>query len=125
MKRKVQLVVCDDEGHEATSTAVVVLEKACQRLEHPGVTLPEATPSLTALQQRLVAQQTAALVAARAPWAHWGKTLGITGCHTRTFRPLFGTITLASPRLIGAEPIPAPLPQTRRFPARRRHPRSV
>jgi len=33
MKIKVQLVVCDDEGHEETLTDVVVLEKACQQIE--------------------------------------------------------------------------------------------
>jgi hypothetical protein len=52
MKIRVQLVVCDDDGHEETFTDVAVLEKACQRIEHLGLTLPEAKQILAALQQR-------------------------------------------------------------------------
>jgi hypothetical protein len=99
MKIRVQLVVCDDDGHEETFTDVVVLEKACQRVEHLGLTLGEAKQTLTALQQRLVEHQTGAFVAAQAQCDHCGKALGIKGSHTRTFRTLFGTITLTSPRL--------------------------
>jgi hypothetical protein len=99
MKIKIQLVVCDGDGHEATFTDVAVLEKACQRIEHLGLTLPEAKQLLAALQQRLVEQQTAAFVAARSQCEYCGKSLGIKGYHTRTFRTLFGTVTLTSPRL--------------------------
>jgi hypothetical protein len=99
MKIRVQLVVCDDDGHEETFTDVAVLEKACQRIDHLGLTLPEAKQILAALQQRLVAQQTLAFVAARSQCQHCGKSLGIKGYHTRTFRTLFGTVTLTSPRL--------------------------
>jgi hypothetical protein len=99
MKITVQLVVCDDDGHEETFTDVVVLEKACQRVEHLGLTLAEAKQTLTALQQRLVEQQTGAFVAAQAQCDHCGKLLGIKAYHTRTFRTLFGTVTLTSPRL--------------------------
>jgi hypothetical protein len=42
MKRRVHLVVCDDDGHEATCADVAVFEKACQHIEHLGLTLPEA-----------------------------------------------------------------------------------
>ena len=53
MKVKVQLVVCDDEGHEETVTDVVVLEKACQRIEEVGLTLAEAkAPDFSALCSR-------------------------------------------------------------------------
>ena len=86
MKITVQLVVCDDDGHEATFTDVVVLEKACQRVEHLGLTLAEAKQTLTALQQRLVEQQTGAFVATQTQCDHCGKALGIKGYHTRTFR---------------------------------------
>src|SRR5262245_4445353 len=99
MKIKVQLVVCDDDGHEETFTDVVVLEKTCQRIEHLGLTLMEAKQILTVLQQRLVEQQASAFVAARSQCEHCGTRLGIKGSHTRTFRTLFGTITLTSPRL--------------------------
>jgi hypothetical protein len=45
MKLKVQLVVCDNEGHEDTCTDVVVLENACRRGEN-GVSFsyPSRTP---------------------------------------------------------------------------------
>jgi hypothetical protein len=99
MKLKVQLVVCDDEGHEETFTDAVIVEKACQHIEHLGLTLTEAKQILTTLQQHLVAQQTAAFVAAHAQCDHCGKALGIKGYHTRTFHTLFGTVTLTSPRL--------------------------
>ena len=93
MKITVQLVVCDDDGHEETFTDVVVLEKACQRIEHLGLTLTEAKQTLTVLQQCLVEQQSAAFVAAHSQCEHCGKSLGIKGYHTRTFRTLFGTVT--------------------------------
>jgi hypothetical protein len=99
MKIRVQLVVCDDDGHDATSTDVAVLEKACQRIEHLGLTLPEAKQILAALQQRLVDQQTSAFVVAHAQCEHCGTALRIKGYHPRTFRTLFGTVTLTSPRL--------------------------
>jgi hypothetical protein len=99
MKIRVQLVVYDDDGHEATFADVAVLEKACQRIEHLGLTLAEAKQLLAALQQCLVDQQTSAFVATRSQCEPCGKPLGIKGYHTRTFRTLFGTVTITSPRL--------------------------
>jgi len=99
MKIRVQLVVCDNNGHEATFTDVAVLEKACQRIEHLGLTLSKAKQILAALQQRLVDQQTSAFVVAHAQCEHCGTALRIKGYHPRTFRTLFGTVTLTSPRL--------------------------
>jgi hypothetical protein len=86
MKIRVQLVVCDDDGHETTFIEVAVLEKACQRIEPLGLTLPEAKQILAALQQRLVDQQTSAFVAAHAQCDSCGKSLGIKGYQPRTFR---------------------------------------
>ena len=80
MTREGQLVVCNDEGHEATSTYVIGLETACQRLAHPGLMLPEATQLLAAPQVTTM-----------------GRRSGSQG-PTRTCT-LCGTITLASPRL--------------------------
>jgi hypothetical protein len=99
MKLKVQLVVCDDDGHEETFTDGVVLEQACQRIEHLGLTLTEAKQIRTALPQRLVERQTSAFVTARSQCDHGGQSLGIKGYHTRTFRTLFGTVTVTTPRL--------------------------
>ena len=74
MKLTVQFVVCDDDGHEETFTDVVVLEKACQRIAHLGLALAEAKQTLTALQKRLVEQQSAAFVAAHWQCEHCGKS---------------------------------------------------
>jgi hypothetical protein len=59
MKITVQLVVCEDDGHEETVTEVVILEKAYQRIEQVGLTLAEAKTLLTGLQQRTVERQIA------------------------------------------------------------------
>lgn len=99
MKVKVQLVVCDDDGREVTHTDVVVLEKACQRIEHLGLSLTEAKQLLKTLQQHLLEQQATAFVRGRACCQACGKALRPKGHHTLTFRTLFGTITLKSPRL--------------------------
>jgi hypothetical protein len=98
MKVKVQLVVCDDEGHEETVTEVVVLEKACQRIEQVGLTLAEAKTLLTALQQRIVEWQTTTFIQSQACCQTRGTALCTKGHHSFTFRTLFGTITLKSPR---------------------------
>lgn len=69
MKLKVQLVVCDDEGHEETFTDVVILEKDYERLAHLDLTLIDAKQILKSLQQHLVAQQATTFVATRSQWA--------------------------------------------------------
>ena len=99
MKLKVQLVICTDDGREEQGHEVAILEQDCQRLEHLGLTLAEAKQLLATLQQALVAQQAAAFVAAQAQCDDCGATLQSKGQHTRTFRTLFGTVTLPSPRL--------------------------
>jgi hypothetical protein len=99
MKVKMPLVRGDDEGHEATITDVGVLEKACQPIEQVGVTLAEAKTRLTALQQRMVERQVAALLAVPRHGQACGQVLRMKGHHARTFRTLVGTITCTSPRL--------------------------
>jgi hypothetical protein len=99
MRFKVQLVVCAEDDQEETGHEMMILDKVCQRIAHLGLTLAEAKQLLTALQQHLLEPQATALVAAHSQCAHCGKTLGIKGHHTRTFRTLFGTVTLTSPRL--------------------------
>jgi hypothetical protein len=99
MRFKVQLVVCAEDGQEDTVHEMMVLDKACQRIEHLGLTLAEAKQLLTTLQHHLVEQQASAFVEAHAQCADCGKALGIKGHDTRTLRTLFGTITLTSPRL--------------------------
>ena len=99
MKMTVQLVVCEDDGREETITDVVILEKTCQQLEQVGLTLAEAKTLLQRLQQHLVERQAAAFVATRTHCQACGALLSTKGHHALTFRTLFGTIRLTSPRL--------------------------
>ena len=99
MKMTVQLVVCEDDGREETITDVVILEKTCQQLEQVGLTLAEAKTLLQRLQQHLVEQQAAAFVATRMHCQACGALLSTKGHHALTFRTLFGTVRLTSPRL--------------------------
>ena len=99
MKIKVQLVLCAEDGREEQVQEIAMVEKPHQRIEHLGFTLAEAKAILKTLQQQLVEQQATAFVAAHAQCDSCGKSLGIKGYHTRTFRTLFGTISLTSPRL--------------------------
>ena len=99
MKIKVQLVLCTEDGCEEQVQEIAVVEKPHQRIEHLGFTLAEAKSILKTLQQQLVERQATAFVAAHAQCASCGKALGIKEYHTRTFRTLFGTVTLTSPRL--------------------------
>jgi alkyl sulfatase BDS1-like metallo-beta-lactamase superfamily hydrolase len=99
MKIKVQLVMCAEDGCEEQVQDIAVVEKPHQRIEHLGLTLAEAKAVLKRLQQHLVEQQATAFVAAHAQCDHCGTSLGIKEYHTRTFRTLFGTVTLTSPRL--------------------------
>jgi hypothetical protein len=99
MKMTVQRVVCEDDGHEETITDVVILEKTCQQLEQVGLTRAEAQTLLQRRQQHLVEQQAATLVAMRTHCQACGVRLSTKGHHTLTFRTLFGTIRLTSPRL--------------------------
>jgi len=91
--------MCADDGREDTVADVIVLQKDYQRLEHVGLTLAEAKQLLTTSQQRLLAQQVTAFLAARSRCDHCGTALQSKGQHTRTFRTLFGTFKLDSPRL--------------------------
>ena len=99
MKITIQLVVCDDDDHQETRTDVVVLEKACQRIEEVGLTLAEAKALLSALQQQIVERQAATFLAMCRHCQACGTPLRTKGQHTITLRTLFGTITLTSPRL--------------------------
>ena len=99
MKIKVQLVLCAEDGREEEVHEIAVVEKPHQRIEHLGFTLAEAKAILKTLQQHLVERQATAFVTAHAQCDHCGKALGIKEYHTRTFRTLFGTMPLTSPRL--------------------------
>ena len=119
MKMKVQLVVCAEDGREeARSQEIAVVEKACTNGSSIWASRwPKQRPLLKMLQQHLVEQQATAFVAAHAQCDHCGKSLGIKGYHTRTFRTLFGTVTLTSPRLYHCR---CRRPQDHHFPAAER-----
>jgi hypothetical protein len=99
MKLQVQLVVCTDDGHAEQVQKVAIPEKDYHRVEHLDLTLAEAKQLLHTLQHHLVTQQTSAFVIAHSQCDHCEATLQRKGQHTRTFRTLFGTVTLLSPRL--------------------------
>jgi hypothetical protein len=92
MKLKVQLVLCTEDGREEQMQEIAIFDKDCQQIAHLGLTLAEA-------KQHLVAHQAAVFVATHAQCDDCGATLQTKGQHTRTFRTLFGTVTLPSPRL--------------------------
>jgi hypothetical protein len=91
--------MCTDDGREETVTDVLTLTKDCQRIEHLGLALAEAKQLLTRIQQHLLAQQIDAFLAAHACCESCGSAFKVKGDQTRTFRTLFGTFTLSSPRL--------------------------
>jgi hypothetical protein len=99
MHCKIQLVKCSDDGREENVTDVITLNKDCQRIEHLGSTLAEAKQLLTTIQQHLLQQQVCTFLAEHSECDDCGAPLRIKGQHTRTFRTLFGTFKLSSPRL--------------------------
>jgi hypothetical protein len=99
MKLQVQLGVCTDDGHAEQVLEITVLEKDDPWVEPLGLALAEAKQLLHTRQHHLGTQQTSAYVIAHAQCDHCGATLQRQGQHTRTFRTLFGTVTLPSSRL--------------------------
>jgi hypothetical protein len=83
--------MCTDDGREETVTDVVTLKKDCQRIEHLGLTLAEAKQLLTAIQQRLLAQQVDVFLASHGHCTTCGTMLKVSGSHSRTFRTLFSS----------------------------------
>ena len=65
MRVTLQLVICGEDGREATVTDIVTLTKACKRIEHLGLTLKEAKQLLTTIQHHLLRHQVEAFLASR------------------------------------------------------------
>jgi len=99
MRVKLQLVMCSDDGRAETVTDLVTLQKDCQRIEQLGLTLKEAKQLLTTTQKRLLQHQVEAFLDGCSTCPDWGAPLKAKGSQTRSFRTLFGTFKLASPRL--------------------------
>ena len=98
MRVKLQLVLCDDDGHETTVTDVVTLQKDHRRLEHLGLALQEAKQLLNTIQKRLLQHQVDAFLDSCSFCPDCGAPLKVKGYHSRSFRTLFGTFKLSSPR---------------------------
>src|SRR6266853_45572 len=99
MRVKLQLVMCSDEDHEETVTDVMTLNKNSQRIEHLGLTLAEAKQRLSILQQHLLQQQIDMFLDTCSPCSDCGALLKVKAHASRSFRTLFGTCKLDSPRL--------------------------
>src|SRR5262250_3630295 len=98
MRVKLQLVLCSDEGQEETVTDVITLDKNHQRIEHLGLTLAEAKQLLSTLQQHLLQHQVETFLDRCATCADCGALLKVKAHASRSFRTLFGTYKLYSPR---------------------------
>ena len=99
MRVKLQLVLCSDEGQEETVTDVITLNKNSQRIEHLGLTLAEAKQLLSTLQRHLLQHQVDTFLAPCSTCPDCGALLKVKAHASRSFRTLFGTCTLDSPRL--------------------------
>lgn len=99
MRVKLQLVLCSDEGAEETVTDVITRDKNHRRIEPLGVTLAEATQLLSTLQRHLLQQQVDTFLDACTTCPDCGTSLKLKARAHRSFRPLFGTFKLFSPRL--------------------------
>src|SRR5499433_2317928 len=99
MRVKLQLVMCSDEGQEETVTDVITLDKNHRCIEHLGLTLEEAKQLLSTLQRHLLQHQVDAFLDTCFTCAACGALLKMKAHASRSFRTLFGTFTLDSPRL--------------------------
>ena len=99
MRVKLQLVLCSDDGQEHTVTDLVTLQKDHRRIEHLGLTLAEAKQLLHTIQHRVLQRQVHTFLDTRSTCKDCGTPLKVKGSHTRSFRTLFGTFKLRSPRL--------------------------
>src|SRR5712691_1905958 len=99
MRVKLQLVICSDDGQEETITGLVTLQKDSQHIEHLGLILREAKQLLNTIQKRLLQHQVDAFLDGSSTCPDCGTPLKAKGYHTRSFRTLFGTFKLSSPRL--------------------------
>src|SRR6266436_10188278 len=99
MRVKLQLVLCSDAGQEETVTDVITLNKNHRRIEHLGLTLAEAKQLLSTLQRHLLQHQVDTFLDPCSTCPDCGALLKVKAHTSRSFRTLFGTCTLDSPRL--------------------------
>ena len=99
MRVKLQLVMCSDDGRQQTVTDIVSLKKDNRRIEQLGLTLAESKEILKLIQKKLLQQQIEQYVDAHSQCPDCGATLKAKSYTNRSFRTLFGTFKLSSPRL--------------------------
>jgi len=99
MRVKLQLVICHGDSQEETVTDIITLKKNNQCIEHLGVTLAESKHLLSTLQRHLLQQQVATFLATHATCPDCGAPLKLKARGSRSFRTLFGTFKVSSPRL--------------------------
>src|SRR5215813_5393211 len=99
MRVKLQLVICHDEGQEETIIDVIALNKNTKRIEHLGLTLAESKHLLNTLQRHLLQQQVDTFLDTHATCPDCGAPLKLKARGSRSFRTLFGTFKVSSPRL--------------------------
>ena len=99
MRVKLQLVICHDDGHEETVTDVITLNKHNQRIEHLGLSLAESKQLLGTLQRHLLQQQVNTFLDTHSTCPDCGTPLKLKAHGSRSFRTLFGTFKVYSPRL--------------------------
>src|SRR5262249_36744463 len=90
MRVKLQLVICNDEGHEETVTDVITLNKNNQRIEQLGLTLAEAKQLLSTLQRHLLQHQVATFLDTRSTCAACGALLKMKAHASRSFESVAG-----------------------------------
>ena len=86
MDCKIQLVMCTDDGREASVPAGRTLTQDGHRLEPLGLARADAKPLRTRISPPRLAQQRDAFRAAHACGAPCGSACKVTGGHTRTGR---------------------------------------
>ena len=99
MRVKLQLVICHGDSQEETVTDIITLKKNHQCIEHLGLTLAESKQLLSTLQRHLLQQQVATFLATHATCPDCGAPLKLKARGSRSFRTLFGTFKVSSPRL--------------------------
>jgi hypothetical protein len=95
---KIQIITTVDGG-EPETVDLSVLSKSYGTASAIGLTLDEGKRLLKEAQQLIVRRQAEAYVAAHAACERCGRSHGLKGHHTITYRTLFGNLSLSSPRL--------------------------
>lgn len=97
MKIKIQMVI--ESGNESTVEEITSFEKENLSQETLGLSLQDAKNILAETQKILVSHQVTDYVKQRRFCPDCGKLLSVHGYHKITYRTLFGTLCLNSPRL--------------------------